>query len=91
MTMLAIHNCRRCGGTLNAEHYAELPTVWPSGAVSLLVMEYCEYCELGWDTVYDVIDEVRHLNSFLQYDPRHKPVDFGKFLQRLKDEVEVAA
>jgi hypothetical protein len=89
MTMLAIHECRRCGGTLNAEHYAEEPhPVYPQ----VIVNEYCEYCEMVWQSVYDVdADGTRHYDFTMAIDPRRKPVEFAHAVNHIRTLLEVAA
>lgn len=82
------HNCRECGGYLNGEHYAEID-VPHQGCV--IIMEYCESCELGWETVANVSVGWRKKDFTVVHDPRLKPIKFGGFLQRLRDAQEVAA
>ena len=83
-----LHYCPNCHGAVNIEHYTEEPD--PRGRF-VITLTYCESCDMGWETVYNLVDDVRVFDFFRKFDIRRNPVELGKFLQRLQDNVEIAA
>jgi len=72
--------CPQCGATLSAEHFAK--EVLPKHEVTLL---HCEFCSHGWETLWKEQGGVLHEQYTLEFDAKRDAVDYGKFLQRLKD------
>ncbi len=80
-----IKQCPRCSGYCNREHYAEEPI--RDGKITLL---YCEFCRRGWETVFR-LDGDQYVYDFHAEHSSDRPIELGKFLQRLKDARCIAA
>ncbi|MCK4627076.1 MAG: hypothetical protein KAV00_17320 [Phycisphaerae bacterium] len=88
LPLAPLRQCRCCRGYINREHCVEIVA---APGRELIDMEYCDSCEQGWETLIEIHDGCRVPQWSLLHSPRKNPVEFGKFMQRLKDEVEVPA
>lgn len=80
--MLSEHQqCPRCGGAIATQDLAveSLP-----GTGKELTLLFCDFCLLGIETLWTVFGGARVEDFSLEFD-EHKPVELGRFLQRLKD------
>ena len=70
-----LHECPRCNGAVNREHYA----VARHDDYTETYL-YCEFCEIGIETSTDADGDV----FALTYQAKTEPKCFGKFLERLE-------
>ena len=80
--MLSRHQqCPRCHGLIPTDDFAREPIAHLGKEITLL---YCDFCQLGIETLWTVTQR-EHLEEFsLEYDAR-EPENLGAFKQRLRD------
>ena len=78
--------CPRCHGLCNVEDVKVYSS--PASAVTWI---HCAECQFGVDAIWELIAGEWHRRLVQEHDVRKNPVDYGAFVQRLKDVDLIAA
>jgi len=85
MSFSGIQQCSRCHGLIARENFAVIDK--PACVETLLL---CEHCDCGVEAVFEKVDGDLRLAFHVDYQQRTEPVNFGRFIQRLRDAVGIA-